>query len=212
MLHQPFSIKSRRVALPDGIRPGIIMVRSGKIENILPYDAHTEGNHQVDAGDALLSAGFIDCHVHLNEPGRADWEGFDSGTRAAAAGGITTLVDMPLNSSPVTTDEIRFRQKIQSSAGKLQVNCGFWGGVIPGNANEIEKLLSAGTLGLKAFLSHSGIDEFPNSHEDNLRAALQILKKHNKPFFVIASQFVDHPVKLSRSLCITYIGIHTDKF
>jgi allantoinase len=182
--HKPFSIKTQRLGLPDGIRPGIMLVRGGKIESILPYDEHAEGNNQLDAGDALVFPGLTDCNVHLNEPGRTEWEGFDTGTQAAAAGGITTLVDMPLNSSPVTISEAALRQKIQASEGKLNVNCGFWGGIVPGNADKLDDLLSAGASGLKAFLSHSGIDEFPNSLEDELRKALLILKKHNKPLLV----------------------------
>jgi allantoinase len=184
-----------RLGLPDGIRPGILLIRAGKIENILPYDTHTEGNHQLDAGDSLVFPGLIDCHVHLNEPGRTNWEGFDTGTRAAAAGGITTLVDMPLNSRPVTTSLENLQLKVSSSEGKLHVNCGFWGGVVPGNTQKLDTLLSGGALGLKAFLSHSGIDEFPNSGEEDLRKALLILKKHNKPLLVHCELEKPHPAQ-----------------
>ena len=193
--HQPFSIRSRRLALPDGIRPGVILVRAGKIESILPFEAFAAGFPQIDAGDSLVFPGLIDCHVHLNEPGRSDWEGFDSGTRAAAAGGITTLVDMPLNSTPVTTSAALLRKKVSSSENKLHINCGFWGGVIPGNTAALDELLSAGALGLKAFLSHSGIDEFPNASEDDLRQALKILKKHNKPLLVHCELESAHPAQ-----------------
>ena len=193
--HKPFSIKSRRLGLPDGIRPGILLIRAGKIESILSYDIHTEGNNQYDAGDALVFPGLIDCHVHLNEPGRTNWEGFDTGTQAAAAGGITTLVDMPLNSSPVTISETALQQKIQASEGKLHVNCGFWGGIVPGNTDKLDALLSAGASGLKAFLSNSGIDEFPNSGEEDLRKALLILKKHNKPLLVHCEIESPHPAQ-----------------
>jgi len=192
-MHPPFSIKSRRLGLPDGIRPGILLIRAGKIEAILPYESHAEGNQQLDAGDSLVFPGLIDCHVHLNEPGRTDWEGFDTGTRAAAAGGVTTLVDMPLNSSPVTVSLADLRLKVAASEGKLQVHCCFWGGVIPGNSGKLDDLLSGGALGLKAFLSHSGIDEFPNASEENLRIAMQILKKHNKPLLVHCELESPHP-------------------
>ena len=107
-------------------------------------------------------AGVVDPHVHINEPGRTEWEGFDTATKAATAGGITTLVDMPLNSSPVTTTAKAFDEKVKATNGQLHANCGFWGGVVPGNEKEIEPLIEKGVLGFKAFLTHSGIDEFPN--------------------------------------------------
>ena len=109
--------------------------------------------------------GVIDPHVHINEPGRTDWEGFDTATKAALTGGITMLVDMPLNSSPVTTTAMAFDEKINAARDQLHTNCGFWGGIIPGNENEIERLIEKGVLGFKAFLIHSGIDEFPNVKE-----------------------------------------------
>lgn len=193
--HQPFSIRTRRLGLPEGIQPGILLIRSGKIEEILPYNAETSGNHQLDVGDSLVFPGLIDCHVHLNEPGHTDWEGFDTGTRAAAAGGVTTLVDMPLNSRPVTTSLAALRQKVLSSEGKRHVHCGFWGGIVPGNTHQLEDLLSGGALGLIAFLSHSGIDEFPNAKEEDLRQALLLLKKHGKPMLVHCELEVPHPAQ-----------------
>ncbi|HKZ67638.1 MAG TPA: allantoinase AllB, partial [Chitinophagaceae bacterium] len=137
-----------------------------------------------DVGDKVLMPGVIDPHVHINEPGRTDWEGFDTATRAAIAGGITTLVDMPLNSSPVTITAKAFDEKIKASSGKMHTNCGFWGGVVPGNKKEIEPLIRKGVLGFKAFLTHSGIDEFPNVTQDDLRKAMPIIAKHGLPLLV----------------------------
>src|SRR5207302_5194912 len=109
---------------------------------------------------------------HINEPGRAEWEGFATATRAAAAGGVTTLVDMPLNSSPVTTTPAALERKRAAARGQLWADCGFYGGIVPENREHIESLLAAGVLGLKAFLCPSGIDEFPNVVEEDLRAAM----------------------------------------
>jgi len=129
-------------------------------------------------------AGIVDPHVHINEPGRTDWEGFDTATKAATAGGITTLVDMPLNSLPVTTTAKAFDEKVKAASGKLHANCGFWGGVVPGNEREIEPLIEKGVLGFKSFLTHSGIDEFPNSTESDLRKAMPLIAKHGLPLLV----------------------------
>ena len=131
-------------------------------------------------------AGLVDTHVHINEPGRTEWEGFDTATRAAAAGGITTVVDMPLNCIPVTTTAAALAIKRAEAAPRLWVDCGFWGGVIPGNANEIEPMVAAGVCGFKAFLCHSGIDDFPNATEADLRIAMPILARAGVPLLVHA--------------------------
>ena len=125
--------------------------------------------------------GVIDAHVHINEPGRTDWEGFETATAAAAAGGVTTIVDMPLNASPVTTTVKAFEEKLAAAEDKLQVNCGFYGGLIPGNIADIEPLIKAKVLGIKCFLTHSGIDEFPNVTESDLEKAMPIIAKYNIP-------------------------------
>jgi len=137
-----------------------------------------------DAGDLILMPGVIDAHVHINEPGRTDWEGFDTATQAAAAGGITTIVDMPLNAIPVTTTAKAFEEKLAASENKLHVNVGFYGGLIPGNINELEGLMQAGVLGIKCFLTHSGIDEFPNVGEKEMTAAMPLIAKHGLPLLV----------------------------
>jgi len=138
-------------------------------------------NDAEDAGDNILMPGIIDAHVHINEPGRTEWEGFDTATKAAAAGGITTVVDMPLNSSPVTTTLRAFDEKLIASVSNLHVNCGFYAGLVPGNSNHLEDLIEAGVLGIKCFLTHSGIDEFPNVTEKDLDMAMPIIAKHNIP-------------------------------
>ena len=187
------AIISNRIITPDGIKKAVVLIKDGIIADVV--NELPEGDFPVtDVGDKVLMPGVIDPHVHINEPGRTDWEGFDTATKAAIAGGITTLVDMPLNSSPVTTTAKAFDEKIKAASvtlslskgeqGKLHSNCGFWGGIIPGNEKEIEPLIEKGVLGFKAFLTHSGIDEFPNVTEDDLRKAMPIIAKHDLPLLV----------------------------
>jgi allantoinase len=130
--------------------------------------------------------GLVDSHVHINDPGRADWEGFETATRAAAAGGITTLVDMPLNSIPSTTTVTALEAKRRAAAGRCHVDVGFWGGVVPGNAKDIEPLARAGVLGFKCFLSPSGVDEFDHVSEADLREAMPIIAATGLPLLVHA--------------------------
>lgn len=151
------------------------------------------GTEVEELGDWVLMPGLIDPHVHINEPGRTEWEGFDTATRAAAAGGITTLVDMPLNSTPVTTHPEAFQAKLKAAEGKLHVNCGFYGGIVPGNTDALEALIKAGVLGIKAFLCHSGIDDFPNVEAADLRAGMPILTKYGIPLLAHCELVADHP-------------------
>lgn len=179
-----FAIKSKRVLLPEGMKEAIVLLGAGKIADVL---LSPDYNIQVpfeDVHNSVVMPGIIDPHVHINEPGRTEWEGFDTATKAAAAGGITTMIEMPLNSAPVTTTAKNFQIKLEATKNKLNVNCGFWGGVVPDNMNELEELLESGVFGLKAFLTHSGIDDFPNTTAEHLRKALKILKKFNKPLLV----------------------------
>lgn len=177
------AIKSDRTITPEGIQKAVILIKDGLIADILPE--LLEGDYPLtDVGNKVVMPGVIDPHVHINEPGRTDWEGFDTATKAAMAGGITTLVDMPLNSSPVTTTVKALNEKINAAKGQLHVNCGFWGGVVPGNENEIEPLIQNGVLGFKAFLTHSGIDEFPNVTEDDLRKVMPVIAKYKLPLLV----------------------------
>lgn len=177
-------IKSNNILAPEGLRPGVLLIRDGIIADILPSISPKETARIIDAGNKIVMPGIVDPHVHINEPGRADWEGFDTATRAAIAGGITSLVEMPLNASPVTTTVSAFEQKLAAAHYQLHSNCGFWGGIIPGNENEIEGLIEKGVLGFKAFLTHSGIDEFPNVTEADLRQAMPIIAKYGLPLLV----------------------------
>ena len=126
----------------------------------------------IDAGSLVVLPGLVDSHVHINDPGRADWEGFDHATRAAAAGGVTTLIDMPLNSIPPTTSVAGLEAKRAAATGRCYVDVGFWGGVVPGNTGDLEPLVRAGVLGFKCFLSPSGVEEFGHVAESDLRAAM----------------------------------------
>jgi allantoinase len=180
---QKHAIASQRIVTPIGIRNGVLLLNGNKIEDLV---SELPGEDYIieDLGDLVLMPGIIDPHVHINEPGRTDWEGFDTATKAALAGGITSLIEMPLNASPVTTTVKAFEEKIKATKGKLHCNCGFWGGVIPGNENEIEPLIEKGVFGFKAFLTHSGIDEFPNVTENDLRKVMPIISKQGLPLLV----------------------------
>ena len=180
-----FGIKSTRVVRPEGVGPATIQVRDGRIESV-SCDAAPDGMDVLDAGTLVVSPGLVDCHVHVNEPGRTEWEGFKSATQAAAAGGVTTLVDMPLNSLPVTTTRAAFAKKRAALSNQGFVDVGFWGGVVPGNTRDLGELAEDGVLGCKAFLVHSGIDEFPNVSESDLRQAMPILREHGLPLLAHA--------------------------
>jgi allantoinase len=139
-----------------------------------------------EAHDLAVMPGLVDTHVHINEPGRTEWEGFATATRAAAAGGITTLIEMPLNSIPATTDIAAFRTKLAAASGKLSVDTGFWGGVVPGNTQDLSALWEAGCFGFKCFLIESGVKEFANVGESDLREALPVLAKVGAPLLAHA--------------------------
>lgn len=171
------AIYSNRCWLDGKLQPATICFEDGIITEI--HQSKIEGAEDVD--DNILMPGIIDAHVHINEPGRTDWEGFDTATQAAAAGGITTIVDMPLNASPVTTNVNAFNEKLEESKSKTHVNIGFYGGLIPGNLNDLEGLVQAGVLGIKCFLTHSGIDEFPNVGEQEIDEAMPLITKYNLP-------------------------------
>ncbi len=183
------ALKSRRVLGEDGLGERVVVLRDGKVAALLgPNDSRARAADVEDLGDLVLMPGIVDCHVHVNEPGRTEWEGFATATRAAAAGGVTTLVDMPLNSTPVTTSADALRHKLAACDGKLWVDCGFWGGVVPANADgrELDALARAGALGCKAFLVHSGIDDFPEVGERELRTAMPVLRAAGLPLLVHA--------------------------
>lgn len=168
-------IRSRRVVTPEGVRPASLRIRDGKISGVDGEDSTAAGTRILDFGDAVVMPGLVDTHVHVNEPGRTDWEGFETATRAAAAGGVTTLIDMPLNSIPPTTTAGGLEEKRRSAAGRCFVDVGFWGGLVPGNTSELSELRAAGVFGFKAFLVPSGVSEFPEVSEKDLAGAMPIL-------------------------------------
>lgn len=190
-------IFSNQCWLDGKLQPATICIEAGIIREIHLHKIDAAE----DAGDNILMPGILDAHVHVNEPGRTDWEGFDTATQAAAAGGITTIVDMPLNASPVTTTVQAFNEKLEASKNKLHVNVGFYGGLVPGNQNSIEGLIETGVLGIKCFLTHSGIDEFPKVGEKEIDAAMPLLAKYNLPLLAhceleskkVENQFSDFP-------------------
>lgn len=170
-------IRGRHVVTKHGIEPASVHVTRGYISSISIYEDVPAGAEVIEAFDSIVMPGLVDTHVHVNEPGRAAWEGFETATRAAAAGGVTTIVDMPLNSIPATTTAEAFQEKLDAATGKLHVDTAFWGGVVPGNTSELEKLWEAGVVGFKCFLIHSGVDEFPNVTEKDLREAMPELAR-----------------------------------
>jgi allantoinase len=179
-------VRGERVVLPDGTRPGTIHVEDGVIVRIAEYNDQPLGPNGIDAGALVVLPGLVDTHVHINEPGRTDWEGFSSATRAAAAGGVTTLVDMPLNSRPATVDVPAFEAKLRAAEKQLHIDVGFWGGIVPDNAEWIRPLAERGVLGFKSFLAPSGVDEFQHVAEEDLRLALPILATTGLPLLVHA--------------------------
>jgi allantoinase len=154
--------------------PTTVVVRAGVVALVAPLDRSLTGREVVDLGaDEVLLPGLVDTHVHVNEPGRTEWEGFATATRAAAAGGVTTLVDMPLNSLPPTLDPESLAAKRSVAAGQCHVDVAFWGGAVPGNLGRLRPLLDAGVLGVKCFLPDSGVPEFPAVDTAGLRRAAE---------------------------------------
>ncbi|XP_076385534.1 allantoinase isoform X2 [Megachile rotundata] len=176
---------SQKVVLPHNVQPAVLIVKNGKIEKIIEnVDKHVMEsilqNYPDIAienfGSLVLMPGVVDSHVHVNEPGRTEWEGFVTATKAAAAGGVTTIADMPLNSIPPTTTVNNLRIKAAKARGKIYVDLAFWGGVIPGNQKDMQSLVQAGVVGFKCFLCPSGVDEFPHVNEKDVQEALAELK------------------------------------
>ena len=181
-----YAIRGKRVVTPEGIRAAAVHLREGAIEAIAGYNDPPSGKNIYDAGESVVMPGLVDTHVHINEPGRTDWEGFETATRAAAAGGVTTLIDMPLNSIPATTTAAALETKRSAAHSKCWVNVGFWGGVVPGNSGQLRALYQAGAFGFKCFLVPSGVPEFAGVNEDDLRAALPELAALDAPLLVHA--------------------------
>ncbi|WP_238431803.1 allantoinase AllB [Streptomyces cavernae] len=166
-------LRSTRVVTPEGTRAACVAVTAGRIARVLPHDAEVpSGARLEELGDDVLLPGLVDTHVHVNDPGRTEWEGFWTATRAAAAGGITTLIDMPLNSLPPTTTVGNLQVKREVAAAKAHVDVGFWGGALPDNVKDLRPLHDAGVFGFKAFLSPSGVEEFPELDQEQLSRSL----------------------------------------
>ncbi|WP_030564985.1 allantoinase AllB [Streptomyces aureocirculatus] len=166
-------LRSTRVITPEGTRAASVAVSDGTIVAVRDHDAAVPTHARIeDFGDDVLLPGLVDTHVHVNDPGRTEWEGFWTATRAAAAGGITTLVDMPLNSLPPTTSVAGLRTKKDVAASKAHVDVGFWGGALPDNVQDLRPLHDAGVFGFKCFLSPSGVEEFPELTQDQLAVSM----------------------------------------
>jgi allantoinase len=180
------AIRSKRVMTPEGVMAATVHIRDGIVTSITGYNEFPSDKNVHDAGESVVMPGLVDTHVHINEPGRTEWEGFETATRAAAAGGVTTLIDMPLNSIPATTTAAALEKKRRAARKKCWVNVGFWGGVVPGNTSELRALDRAGVFGFKCFLAPSGVPEFSNVNEADLREALPVLAALNSPLLVHA--------------------------
>lgn len=177
MITPDLIIRGRRVVLPNTIAPRSLHIRDGKIVSVADYESVADCE-LIDVGDeSVIMPGLVDTHVHINSPGRTEWEGFQTATRAAAAGGVTTLIDMPLNSIPPTTTFAGFETKLEVARSSCFVDVGFWGGVVPGNTQELAPMFEAGVVGFKCFLVPSGVDEFPHVTENDLREAMPELTR-----------------------------------
>ncbi len=177
---------SRRVVTPDGIKAAAVLVEDGRILDVVPLDQLPARISMKDFGEAAILPGLVDSHVHINEPGRTEWEGFLTVTRAAAAGGYTLLVDMPLNCLPATTTVAALEAKRRAASGQCRVDWMAWGGVVSDNQEHIEGLAGAGVPGFKCFLIHPGIDGFTMVNEQELRAALPHVARTGLPLLVHA--------------------------
>lgn len=196
--HSHYWITSKRIVTPGGIISGAVEVKGGKIISLVEEDSwegYVWSKRVIDYQNAVVMPGLIDVHTHLDDPGREDWEGFPSGTRAAAAGGITTLIDMPLNSFPSTVSRETLMLKVNSAAGRIYVDVGFWGGLVPENAlntSILEDLLDAGVLGLKSFMCPSGINDFPMTNITHIKEGVSVLAKYKRPLLVHAEMQQEH--------------------
>jgi allantoinase len=201
---------SRRVVTPDGVGPAAVLVEGERIRGVISPAQIPPDSTREDFGDLALLPGLVDSHVHLNEPGRSDWEGFETGTRAAAAGGYTMLVDMPLNCIPATTNVPALEAKRISARGKCSVDWAAWGGIVQDNSAEIEPLARSGVRGFKCFLVHPGIEEFTMVSEPDLRAALPHLARTGLPLLVHAElpRPIDTAKELHRAADWTHYQTH----
>ena len=183
------AVVGTRLFGPGGPVDGALLVSGGKFAGLVPRAEAPAASRTIDAGDFAVLPALVDTHVHVNEPGRTEWEGYLTATKAAAAGGVGTIVDMPLNCSPVTTTRRALKAKLDAVKGKLSVDAAFWGGIVPANASdakELEALAQDGVVGFKCFLTHSGLDEFPNATKEDLEKAMPVLASLGLPLIVHA--------------------------
>ena len=187
-------IRAERLVLDGREEPRAIGIRDGIIAALLPVDTDTVAAEQIAIGaDAVVLPGLVDTHVHVCEPGNADWEGFATATAAAAAGGITTLVDMPIDSVPATVDPDALAAKRHAAEGQLRVDVGFWGGVTPTSLGSIEALLDAGVVGVKCFLVDSGAEDFPPVDDESLARALAVTARYGVALMAHAEDLTGVP-------------------
>ncbi len=182
-----FALAGDRVLTPEGVRPASILIEDGRIVAVQDLDAPGASREAArHVGRLVILPGLVDTHVHINDPGRAEWEGFDSATRAAALGGVTTLVDMPLNSDPPTVTPAALERKRARVAESARVDVGFWAGLVPDSIDRVDDLCDAGARGFKAFMVDSGIAEFPPVDEDHLLRAMPRIARRGVPLLVHA--------------------------
>jgi allantoinase len=180
-------IRAERAITPEGERPAAVGVLGGRIDAVADLDAPLAAHRTVEIGAAAaLLPGLVDSHVHICEPGNTEWEGFLTATRAAAAGGITTLVDMPLDSVPTTVTLAALESKRRAAAAQVHVDVGFWGGAIPSNLADLPALHAAGVLGFKSFLCDTGTDDFPGITPEHMRAVMAVIAGLDSRFIVHA--------------------------
>ena len=192
--HSEWILLSQSLVLPEKIAPGGVHIRDGRILRVLSSDEtqkRSAGIPVIDAGQLPVLPGLVDTHAHINEPGRTEWEGFVTATRAACAGGITTVIDMPLNSIPATTTLEALHVKEREAQGRCSIDYGFWGGVVPGNAHELVPMIRAGVMGFKCFLIESGVEEFKHVGEAELREVMPVLASNRIPLLVHAELDTD---------------------
>lgn len=199
-------LRAERAWVDGAFRPAAVVVRDGRIDAVLPVDAEVDATvDRTVPDDQVLLPGLVDTHVHVNEPGRTEWEGFASATRAAALGGVTTIIDMPLNSIPATTTVDALAVKQASAEGRVAVDVGFWGGAVPASLGSLDALHDAGVFGFKCFTAPSGVDEFPHLEPAQLRAAIEEVARIDALLIVHAEDpafLVDHDA----------LGDHYDDF
>ena len=180
-----WALRSKRVVCGT-VGPRAIIIDAERIARVTDWGDVPEGMPAVDVGDLVIMPGLVDAHVHVNEPGRTEWEGFATATRAAGLGGVTTIVDMPLNSIPATTSVDALYAKRDAASGKCAIDVGLWGGAVPGNDASLRAMLDAGALGFKCFLVDSGVDEFPPLGEAEVLRAMHALAETGAPLLVHA--------------------------